>query len=222
MSQSESRWFRVEPEDFRVDEVPLYEPTGEGTHTFVRVEKRLRSTEEVARALARKAGVRAAEVGYAGRKDRMAVTTQWLSVPNLDPAGAMEISLPGIAVLEAVRHPHKLRTGQLRGNRFSCLLRDVTDARCEAARARLEQAVERGFPNRFGSQRFGRNGDNLRRGLALLHGERISGGRRAARFLVSAVQAAVFNDVLAARPLPLRVLRLLYMHVVKMEEMMWL
>ena len=154
MSQSESRWFRVEPEDFRVDEVPLYEPTGEGTHTFVRVEKRLRSTEEVARALARKAGVRAAEVGYAGRKDRMAVTTQWLSVPDLDPAGAMEISLPGIAVLEAVRHPHKLRTGQLRGNRFSCLLRDVTDARCEVARERLEQAVERGFPNRFGSQSF--------------------------------------------------------------------
>jgi len=203
MSQPESRWFRVEPEDFRVDEVPLYEPKGEGGHTFVRVEKRLRSTEEVVRVLARQAGVRAAEVGYAGRKDRVAVTTQWLSVPGLDPDRALEISLPGIEVLEAVRHPHKLRTGQLRGNRFSCLLRDLTDTRCEAVCARLEAAIERGFPNVFGAQRFGRNGDNVSRGLALLRGERVSGGRRAERFLVSALQAAVFNDVLAARRQPL-------------------
>ena len=203
MSPPESGWFRAEPEDFRVDELPLYEPKGEGGHTFVRVEKRLRTTEEVVRALARAAGVRAAEVGYAGRKDRLAVTTQWLSVPGLDPAAALELSVPGVAVLEALRHPHKLRTGQLRGNRFSCLLRDLADARCEIVRERLAGAAERGFPNHFGAQRFGREGDNVQRGLALLRGERVSGGRRAARFLVSAVQAAVFNDVLASREQPL-------------------
>ena len=78
---------RSQPEDFRVDEIPLYAPSGEGGHTFVRVEKRLRTTEEVARELARAAGVRAAEIGYAGRKDRVAVTTQWFSVPGLDARG---------------------------------------------------------------------------------------------------------------------------------------
>jgi len=203
MPQPESRWFRVEPEDFRVDEVPLYEAKGDGAHTFVRVKKRLRTTEEVVRELARQAGVRAAEVGYAGRKDRMAVTTQWLSVPDLDPERALEISLPGIEVLEAVRHPHKLRTGQLRANRFRCLLRDLTDTGCEVVRRRFENAADRGLPNAFGAQRFGRDGDNVRRGQAILRGERVSGGRRAERFCVSALQAAVFNDVLAARTQPL-------------------
>ena len=203
MALTASRWRCEEPEDFQVEELPLYAPAGEGGHTFVRIEKRLRTTEEVARDLARAAGVRSAEVGYAGRKDRMAIATQWLSVPGLDPSRALAISLPGVRVLEAVRHPHKLRTGQLRANRFSCLLRDLEDARCDLVRERLRDAEERGLPNPFGAQRFGRDGDNVQRGLALLGEGRVSGGRRAARFLVSAVQAAVFNDVLEARAQPL-------------------
>ena len=73
------------PEDFRVDEIPLYPVASHGDHTFVRVEKRLRTTDEVARDLARAAGVSPRDVGYAGRKDRRAVTTQWLSVPGIEP-----------------------------------------------------------------------------------------------------------------------------------------
>ncbi|MGE4653219.1 MAG: tRNA pseudouridine(13) synthase TruD [Myxococcota bacterium] len=205
MSLPASQWRCEEPDDFQVEELPLYAPAGEGGHTFVRIEKRLRTTEEVVRDLARAAGVRSAEVGYAGRKDRMAIATQWLSVPGLDPSDALAISLPGVRILEAALHPHKLRTGQLRANRFSCLLRDLEDARCDLARARLGDAEERGLPNRFGAQRFGRNGDNVQRGLGLLREGRVSGGRRAARFLVSALQAAVFNDVLEARAQPLEV-----------------
>ena len=91
MSLSARPWRCEEPEDFQVEELPLYAPAGEGGHTFVRIEKRLRTTEEVARDLARAAGVRSAEVGYAGRKDRMAIATQWLSVPGLDPSRALAI-----------------------------------------------------------------------------------------------------------------------------------
>lgn len=187
------------PEDFRVEEVPLYTPTGEGAHTFVRVEKRLRTTEDVARALARAAGVGARDVGYAGRKDRFAVATQWFSVPDLAPDRALGLSLPGARVLEAVRHRHKLRTGQLRGNRFRIALRDVDRHTAAQAEARLERAGRVGLPNRFGDQRFGRDGQNVARARALLAGKRGGGDRRRARFLVSALQAAVFNDVLAAR-----------------------
>jgi tRNA pseudouridine13 synthase len=114
---------RSEPEDFRVDEIPLYAASGEGGHTFVRVEKRLRNTEELARELARAAGARPADVGYAGRKDRVAVTTQWFSVPGLAPEAALALELHGARVIEAHRHPHKLRTGQLRGNRFEIVAR---------------------------------------------------------------------------------------------------
>ena len=186
------------PEDFRVDELPLYTPTGEGGHTFLRVEKRCRSTEEVARALARAAGVPPRDVGYAGRKDRFAVTTQWFSVPGLAPQEARRLELPDARVLAAAAHPHKLRTGQLRANRFAITLRDARIG-FERARARLEHLVARGLPNRFGEQRFGREGDNALRGRRLLAGELRVRDRREARFLLSAFQAEVFNAVVAER-----------------------
>ena len=199
---SEGVRIRRRPEDFRVDEVPLYAAAGTGAHTFVRVEKRLRTTEQVARELARAAGVRPRDVGYAGRKDRVAVTTQWLSVPGLDPGHALELSLEGARVLEAVRHPHKLRTGQLRGNRFDILVHGV-DADLHAVVAeRLEGVLARGLENRFGAQRFGRDGQNLERASRLLRGGGSAPRGRETRFLWSALQAAVFNAVLAGRPAP--------------------
>jgi tRNA pseudouridine13 synthase len=196
------RWWSA-PEDFRVDEVPLHPPLGEGRHTWVLVEKRLLTTEEVARALARAAGVPAREVGFAGRKDRVAVATQWLSVPGLDPSRALEIEHPGLRVLEAARHPHKLRTGRLRANRFQVALRGVDAAVLAEAQARLERICRSGMPNRFGPQRFGRDGENARRARRILSGEMAGTERRQARFLLSALQAEVFNEVLAARTAPL-------------------
>ncbi len=194
---------RSEPEDFRVDEVPLYTPTGEGGHTFVRIQKRLRTTEQLARDLARASRVRPADVGYAGRKDRVAVTTQWFSVPGLAPEAALAFELPGASVLEACRHPHKLRTGQLAGNRFEIVAREIDADTLRDAAARCERLQREGMPNRFGSQRFGWDGGNLEQAQRLLRGERIGGDRRHARFLLSALQAAVFNAVLSQRPLPL-------------------
>jgi tRNA pseudouridine13 synthase len=147
-------------------------------------------------------------VGYAGRKDRVAVATQWFSVPGLDPARARDVALPGVKVLEAVPHPHKLRTGQLRGNRFRIVVRDLDDRACASAVQRLERSCRLGMPNRFGAQRFGRGGENVRLAQRLLRGEGDAADRRAARFLISALQAAVFNAVLAARETPLDALEL--------------
>jgi tRNA pseudouridine13 synthase len=194
------------PEDFVVEEVPLYAPAGEGAHTFVRVEKRLRTTEEVARALARLAGVRPGDVGYAGRKDRVAVARQWLSVPGLDPARVEGLEGEGFRVLEAARHPHKLRTGQLAANRFELVVRELAPDQLAGAQARLAALVRTGMPNRFGPQRFGRDGRNAEAARALLAGGAPGRDRRAARFLLSALQAEVFNACLDARPLPLDVI----------------
>jgi tRNA pseudouridine13 synthase len=193
---------RATPEDFRVDEIPLYPPAGHGDHTFVLVSKRLRTTEEVAADLARAAGVAARDVGYAGRKDRRAVATQWLSVPGLDPARARDLMLAGASVLDAVRHPHKLRTGHLRGNRFELVVRGVDAALWERGRLRLDDCLARGFPNRFGEQRFGSDGGNARRAVELFAHGAPRGRRREARFLVSALQALAFNACLDARELP--------------------
>lgn len=190
-------------EDFQVEELPLYEPSGDGGHTFVHLEKRLRTTEDVARDLARAAACRARDVGYAGRKDRRAITRQWYSVPGLDPEVARALEIPGVSILGAARHPHKLRTGQLRGNRFTVVVRGVGALDLDAVRARLEHLRCVGLPNRFGRQRFGRNSDNADTARALLRGEAVAGDRRSLRFLLSALQAEVFNEVLARRPLGL-------------------
>lgn len=188
------------PDDFRVEELPLYPPSGEGTHTFVFVEKRERTTEEVVRVLAREAGVAPRDVGYAGRKDRRAVTRQWLSVPGLAPERALTIDADGVRVLEATPHGHKLRTGQLRGNRFELVVRELSAEQVEAAASSLAALVAQGMPNRFGPQRFGREGDNAVRGRELLAGAPLGRDRRRARFWLSALQAEVFNAWMDERP----------------------
>jgi tRNA pseudouridine13 synthase len=201
--QAELPRIRATPEDFVVQEVPLYPASGEGTHLFVEIEKWLRTTEEIARQLARAAGVSARDVGYAGRKDRVAVTTQWYSLPGIGAEAAADFELDGARVLRAVAHGHKLRTGQLEGNRFELRVRNVGEELVGQAQARLAELVQRGMPNRFGPQRFGRDGRNVEAAQRLLAGKGARQPRRDARFLLSALQAEVFNRVLAERPLPL-------------------
>jgi tRNA pseudouridine13 synthase len=193
---------RSTPDDFVVEELPLYPATGEGTHTFVRIEKRGRNTEEVARSLARALGIAPRDVGYAGRKDRNAVTRQWLSVPGADPESIRALELPGVTILEAIPHPHKLKTGQLRGNRFEIRVRGVDDALAARADENLARMIALGMPNRFGEQRFGHAGENADRGREILAGRGRRIDRRTARFLLSALQSEVFNRALTERRVP--------------------
>ena len=199
---------RASPEDFVVEEIPLYPLSGEGEHTFIEVEKRMRTTEEVARLIARAAGVRPRDIGYAGRKDRVAVARQWFSVAGFDPSEARDLEAPGVRVLHAELHKNKLRTGHLRGNQFKIIVRGVSAELQARAGERARGLAQRGMPNRYGAQRFGRDGDNVAQARALLRGEKVrgAGDRRAQRFLLSALQSAVFNDVLEARPLALDVI----------------
>ena len=194
---------RASPEDFRVEEIPLYPPSGSGDHLFVLVEKTERTTEQVVRSLARRADVKARDIGYAGRKDRNAITRQWFSVPGWTPEAARSHEGDGFVILEAVPHGHKLRTGQLRGNRFELVVRELDADQLAAAPGRIERLVRTGMPNFFGEQRFGRDGDNERQGLAFLKDGLRHRDKRAARFALSALQSAVFNDWLGRRSLGL-------------------
>jgi tRNA pseudouridine13 synthase len=188
------------PETFVVEEIAAYEPSGEGEHTFLWVEKRGVTTMDAARRIARLLGADARDVGYAGLKDRNAVTRQWLSVPRVDPERAKQIAEPDLVVLAASRHGNKLRTGHLRGNRFEIV---ATIAAGEAAladlRARVEALAASGVPNRYGEQRFGAAGDNAAAGLAILRGERRERDHRLRKLLLSAAQSAVFNRALELR-----------------------
>jgi tRNA pseudouridine13 synthase len=159
---------RAEPADFRVDECPLYELSGEGEHTYLHVEKTSLTTAAMVDRVARALAIAARDVGVAGMKDRHAITTQWISVPRVDAQAAMALDLPGIRVLEAKRHGNKLRTGHLAGNVFDILVRNVSVARLEQVQCELKSLEQLGLPNFHGPQRYGVRGDNAALGRALL------------------------------------------------------
>ena len=189
---------KARPEDFVVEEMLGFEPSGEGEHAFLLVEKRGANTEWVAKRLAAHAKVAPLAVGYAGLKDRHAVTRQHYTVQL--PRGAdcdfTAIDDPEFRVLRATRHARKLKRGALAGNRFVIVLRDVAGDR-DAAEARLAGIERRGVPNGYGAQRFGRGGGNVAGALALFAGARVGRAERSMR--ISAARSALFNAVLASR-----------------------
>lgn len=193
---------KASPEDFRVDELPAYLPSGAGPHLYLRVEKRGRTTRDVLRELAARLGVPERDAGYAGLKDREAVTTQWLSFPAARDPDPASLAGDGFRVLEGSRHANKLRTGHVRGNRFAVTVRGGD---LEPARACAAALAVRGLPNFFGPQRFGADGRNAEVGRAILRAERTPEAGRAARdrFLrrlsISAWQSAAFNRWLSER-----------------------
>lgn len=189
---------RAVPEDFRVDELPLYTPSGAGDHLYVLLEKTGHTTAHLLRELARQLGLRDRDLGVAGLKDRHAVTTQWISLPGRAERDLGRFSLEGVRLLQVSRHGNKLGLGHLRGNRFTLRVRGAAG---QAARARelLGLLEGGGVPNYFGPQRFGLAGLNAEEGLRVLRGESSLRDPRLRRFLVSSVQSAVFNRFLSLR-----------------------
>ncbi|WP_431636733.1 tRNA pseudouridine(13) synthase TruD [Dyella sp. KULCS107] len=189
---------RVAPEDFIVEEILGYDADGAGEHALLWVEKRGANTDWVARELARFAEVPPVNVGYAGLKDRHAVTRQAFSVqlPGRPDPDWPAFPHAEVQVLAATRHSRKLKRGALRGNRFVLTLREVRGER-EAAERVLQQIAARGVPNYFGEQRFGREGGNLAQARAMFAGRRMDRDKRS--ILLSAARSQIFNSVLAAR-----------------------
>lgn len=194
-------------EDFVVEELPAYEASGAGEHLFVRVTKTDLTTLEAVKRLARAVGCDAREAGFAGMKDRRAVTTQTISLhpPRGTTAASlaervMTTSVEGIAVHDARPHGNKLKPGHLAGNRFTLAVRDVPAARLPEVERELADIGRRGVANAFGAQRFGREGDNATRARAWLRGDE-PGPRdpRMQRLLWSSLQSEAFNAVLTAR-----------------------
>jgi len=191
---------REKPEDFNVEELAAYPPSGEGEHLFVRFEKKGLSTPEAVSAIASALSVDPQAAGWAGLKDRHAVTTQWASFFGADREAALGFATDQIRVLEAERHGHKIRTGHLRGNAFSIFLRGVAPDLADEVIGRLERLGETGHANYYGPQRFGRDGDNARRALAWIEGKgRGPSGRFQRKLLVSSLQSLLFNATVADR-----------------------
>lgn len=190
---------RSAPEDFVVEEQMPFALAGAGEHLWVKLRKRGFNSEQVAKQLARTAGVTRREVGYAGMKDRHAITVQWFSLHLAGRPDPDWGSLPdGMAVVESVRHSRKLKTGALSGNRFVIVLRDCQGDQ-HAVRLRGEEIRTRGVPNYFGEQRFGYGGGNIAAARAMFAGSGAVRDRKQAGIYLSAARSLIFNEVLARR-----------------------
>ena len=159
---------RQRPQDFFVQEIPAYEPSGEGEHSLCEIEKVGLSTFDAVDRIARTLDVNPREIGFAGMKDAQAVTRQHLTVPRVEDAKLLAIQTAQLKVLSSARHGNKLRLGHLKGNRFAIKIREVEATDVVKVKPALERLEREGMPNYFGEQRFGRRGDNDQLGAALL------------------------------------------------------
>ena len=193
---------KVNPGDFKVTEKLGFDLSGEGEHTYLYIEKVGINSEWLARQLARFAGVGAGDVGFAGLKDRQAITRQWFSIwlpgkPDPDwQQFAASLDEP-VRVLEVNRHSRKLKRGGLAGNDFDILIRDANIDN-SLLHARIEQINLYGVPNYFGPQRFGHNGDNISHCLAMFEKQR-KFKRQQKSIYLSAARSFIFNEILSRR-----------------------
>jgi len=155
-------------EDFFVEEIPRYEPSGDGTHVYLTIEKSGMTTPEAIGLLAQRLGRRPGEFGYAGMKDAHGVTRQRVSIEHIDPKLVEGLDLTRLRVCDISRHTNKIKLGHLSGNRFTIRIRDCDPDPLNTVGAILQTLQRRGVPNYFGPQRFGVRGDNAEVGLCVL------------------------------------------------------
>ena len=187
------------PSDFCVTENLAIEFSGDGEHDYLWIEKTGANTQWVARQLARHAMARNSDVGFAGQKDRHAVTQQWFSVPRKGEGtdwGAF--ACEGVEILEVTRHQRKLRRGAHKSNSFRIAMRaESTLFDVQALERRLKEISRSGVPNYFGPQRFGNNASNLYLAGQLFSGKRLHRDKRS--IAISAARSYLFNEILNAR-----------------------
>ena len=159
------------PEDFLVEELPLYPATGSGDHLLIEVEKRGLTTLHAISRMAQALGRKPRDFGYAGMKDRHALTRQRFSVEHVPLEDVQSLEIEGLQILSVERHASKLRLGHLAGNRFELTLRGLAETEFERLEASLELVARTGLPNWFGEQRFGRHANGHKLGRHLLLGE---------------------------------------------------
>ena len=186
--------------DFVVEEIMPIQPSGEGEHLWLQIEKNGCNTDWLAQQLARTCAIKPMGVSYAGMKDRHAITTQWFSVhlPGMDNPDLSSIEGDEVKILQAIRHDKKLKRGALSGNRFRLRIREISGSQ-KLLQQRLEIIQQQGVPNYFGEQRFGFGMNNLQK-AELMFARKMKRLKKHERGLyLSSARSWIFNQVLSTR-----------------------
>ncbi len=191
--------FNPSPRDFTVEEIPLYPFTREGEHLVLKVRKKEMTTWEMLDAISNHVGIRRREMGYAGLKDKYAMTIQYISLPAKFEEKLDAFSHEKIKILDKVRHNNKIRVGHLKGNRFEIRLKKVLGVQKDKIDSVLKWVKAHGVPNYFGNQRFGTEGNNWEDGKKLIEGKLKIRDRKTREFLMGSYQSYLFNGWLSRR-----------------------
>jgi tRNA pseudouridine13 synthase len=191
--------FRQSPRDFVVDEIPLYPFSGEGEHLVLHVRKKNLSTWQMIDVFSNHLGIKGRDIGYAGLKDKNAQTKQYISLPRKYEPVLENFEHEGIKILDKTYHNNKIRVGHLKGNRFFIRLKKVNPTAALKIKEALKMIKLYGMPNYFGFQRFGMDGENYKKGSAILAGTLKERNKKLAQFYVNAYQSYLFNGWLSRR-----------------------
>ena len=191
--------FNPSPRDFTVEEIALYEFSGEGEHLVLKIRKKELTTWEMLGVLSDHLGIRQRDIGYAGLKDKHAMTIQYVSIMATHAPKLEAFAHPQIKILDRIRHNNKIRIGHLKGNCFHLRFKKVLGVQKEMLDSVLAWIKAHGVPNYFGHQRFGMYGDNWQEGQKILSGELKMRDRKNREFLISAYQSYLFNNWLSKR-----------------------
>jgi len=191
--------FKQTQRDFVVEEIPLYEFSGEGEHLILFVRKKGLSTLELVSTLAKYLHIKNKEIGYAGLKDKHAMTKQYISLHKKHEEALDTFSHENIKILSKTYHNNKIRIGHLKANRFFIRLKKVNPTSAQKIDEALKNIQKFGMPNFFGYQRFGNDGDNHILGEQIAKGEKKERNPKLKQLLISAYQSHLFNLWLSKR-----------------------
>ncbi len=191
--------FNPSPRDFTVEEIPLYEFSGDGEHLILKVRKKELTTWQMLDIISSHLGIRRRDIGYAGLKDKHAMTVQYISVMATHKHKIEQFSHSRIKILDSFRHNNKIRIGHLKGNRFNLRFKKVLGAQKDMLDSVLLWIEQNGLPNYFGHQRFGSSKLNWQEGRQIISKELKIRDRKKREFLISAYQSYLFNNWLSRR-----------------------
>ena len=192
-------YFKQSKDDFIVTEVPLYEFSGEGEHVILKIRKKDLTTWDALEIIAKSIGCRSRDIGYAGLKDKNAMTIQYISIHKSYEEKMDKFEHPQIKILEKTYHNNKIKIGHLKGNKFFIRLKRVQPMHKMKLEAALGQIATNGMANYFGYQRFGIDGDNYKKGEALINGTLKVRDRKLKGMYINAYQSYLFNSWLSKR-----------------------
>ena len=191
--------FKPTTATFSVEEIPLYEFSGSGEHLILKVRKKNLTTWEMIDIISSHIGIKKREIGYAGLKDKHAITTQYISMPKIYEDRLKDLSHPQIKILDIFYHNNKIRVGHLKGNRFWMRFKRVKNTQRVKLDTLIKWIKNSGMPNYFGVQRFGNSGLNYLEGKDIIDGTIKLRDRKKREFLISAYQSFLFNNIVAKR-----------------------